>query len=112
MIKVRTRKAGDSLGLAITKGSICMNRWHTPRLVVGTLVASVAMLFSPLVSLADALTESQTRLFNDVKYLASDDLEGRGVETEGINKAADFIRDEFQKAGLNVTEVKGGAYQP
>ena len=62
--------------------------------------------------LADALTESQTRLLNDVKYLASDDLQGRGVDTEGINKAADFIRDEFQKAGLNVTEVKGGAYQP
>lgn len=35
-----------------------------------------------------------------IATLASDDMEGRGVFTPGIEKAADFISDEFGKAGL------------
>lgn len=61
---------------------------------------------------ADAVTEAETRLLNDLQYLSSDELEGRGVDTEGINKAAEFIRKEFAKAGLDVTQVDGGAFQP
>lgn len=53
-----------------------------------------------------------TRLTNDIKYLASDDLEGRGVGSKGLDLAADFVRDEFAKAGLDVTRVNGGAFQP
>jgi hypothetical protein len=59
----------------------------------------------------DAATESQARLLNDVKFLASDDLQGRGVGTDGLNKAADFVRAEFAKAGLDVTRVEGDAFQ-
>ena len=33
-------------------------------------------------------------------YIASDQLEGRGLETEGINKAADYIATQFRKDGL------------
>ena len=40
------------------------------------------------------------RVKYDVKYLASDELEGRGVETEGIHKAADYIIAEFKKYGV------------
>jgi hypothetical protein len=35
-----------------------------------------------------------------VYYLASDELEGRGIGTAGIDKAADFIADNFRKLGL------------
>ena len=35
-----------------------------------------------------------------VKFLSSDDLEGRGVGTEGLNKAADFIAGAYKKLGL------------
>lgn len=56
--------------------------------------------------------ESELRLLNDVKYLASDDLEGRGVGLKGLDLAAEHIRSEFAKAGLNVTAVKGDAFQP
>ncbi|HYO08599.1 MAG TPA: M20/M25/M40 family metallo-hydrolase [Tepidisphaeraceae bacterium] len=33
-------------------------------------------------------------------YLASDELEGRGIGTEGLDRAARFIAEQFQAAGL------------
>lgn len=36
----------------------------------------------------------------DVDALAADEMQGRGVGTLGIEKAADFIRDEFRRLGL------------
>jgi Zn-dependent M28 family amino/carboxypeptidase len=35
-----------------------------------------------------------------IEYLASDQLEGRGTGTEGFAKAATYVTDQFQKAGL------------
>jgi hypothetical protein len=60
---------------------------------------------------ADTPSESQTHLLTDIKYLASDELEGRGIGTNGLNKAADYIREQFKEAGLDVTRVNGGAFQ-
>ncbi len=59
----------------------------------------------------DATTAVETRLLDGVKYLASDDLEGRGVGSAGLDQAAEFVRGQFQEAGLNVHAVDGGAYQ-
>jgi hypothetical protein len=42
----------------------------------------------------------ETRMRADVAFLASDALEGRGVETEGLNVAADYIARKFGEAGL------------
>jgi hypothetical protein len=42
------------------------------------------------------------------KYLASDELKGRAVFTEGIDKAASFIAEEFKKAGLQ--PISGKSY--
>lgn len=44
--------------------------------------------------------KSEARLIASVKYLASNELEGRGVGTEGISAAADFVADHFQQCGL------------
>jgi hypothetical protein len=71
------------------------------------LVLAVAAI--PL--FGDAVVESQVRLLNDIKFLASDDLEGRGVGTSGLNVAAQFIKTEFAKAGLAVDRVEGDAFQ-
>lgn len=60
---------------------------------------------------ADAQPESEMRLLRDIKYLASDELEGRGVGLKGLDLAADYIRDEFLKAGLHVDAVNGGPFQ-
>jgi Peptidase family M28/PDZ domain/PA domain len=60
---------------------------------------------------ARAQPQAEARLLGDIKYLASDELEGRGIGTEGLNKAAAYIRHEFQAAGLDVTRVHGDAFQ-
>jgi hypothetical protein len=39
-------------------------------------------------------------LKGSVYYLASDELEGRGVGTRGLDRAADFVADNFMKLGL------------
>ncbi len=43
---------------------------------------------------------SSERMLKTVNYLASDELQGRGPGSEGINKAADFIAEHFKEAGL------------
>lgn len=59
----------------------------------------------------DSTPETKQRLQDEIKYLASDELEGRGVGSKGLNDAADFIKNQFAKAGLAVDRVDGGAYQ-
>lgn len=60
---------------------------------------------------ADAIEDTRTRILNDAKFLASDELEGRGVGSEGLTKAANYIRDEFAQAGLNLKTVDGQPFQ-
>ena len=43
-----------------------------------------------------------------VQYLADDKLEGRGTGTEGFAKAAAYVTDQFEKAGLQ--PAGGGGY--
>ncbi|HMB95181.1 MAG TPA: M28 family peptidase, partial [Tepidisphaeraceae bacterium] len=44
---------------------------------------------------------SLTELQQDVYYLASDSLEGRGVGSDGLNQAADYIAARFKSVGLS-----------
>jgi hypothetical protein len=55
--------------------------------------------------------EVKVRLLEDIKFLASDELEGRGVGTNGLNVASQFIKAEFAKSGLAVDRVEGNAFQ-
>ncbi len=64
-----------------------------------------------LLAVEDAAT-SRDRLLKDIQFLASDELEGRGIGTQGLDLAADFIRDEFQKAGLKPAMPNGSYFQP
>lgn len=52
------------------------------------------------------------RVGGDIEYLASDELGGRGVGTPGIETAANFIRDEFQRVGLAPGMPDGTYFQP
>ncbi len=47
-----------------------------------------------------------------VAYLASDSLEGRGTATVGETKAANYIADWFEKAGLQPKGGNGSYFQP
>lgn len=59
----------------------------------------------------DAVDDANVRLLHDAKFLASDELEGRGVGTAGLATASHFIRDEFAKAGLDIQTVAGQPFQ-
>jgi hypothetical protein len=52
-----------------------------------------------------------TRYLEHVKFLASDDLAGRGNGTPGMERAAQYIADQFRAAGLK-PGVDGGWFQP
>src|SRR5262249_53956355 len=43
---------------------------------------------------------------------ASEECQGRGIDTEGINKAADYIVEELKKAGLKAGGKDGSWFQP
>ena len=45
----------------------------------------------------------------DITYLGSDECEGRGIETQGINKAADYIAAQFKAMGVKPA-LKGESY--
>lgn len=87
--------------------------------IVGLLVAAGVAVRSPggtrtpadARSQVDARAQTEARLLEEIKYLASDELEGRGIGTEGLDKAALYMRREFQAAGLDVSRVHGGAFQ-
>jgi hypothetical protein len=79
-----------------------------PRLrTVLSLVAVLAL--APLLHADDA---SLARMKKDLYFLAGEECEGRGLKTEGINKAADYIAAEFQKAGLKSPFPAGTYFQP
>src|SRR4029450_2488554 len=46
-----------------------------------------------------------------VKFLASDDLEGRGNGSKGLERAADYIASKFREAGLEPGWDGGSFFQ-
>src|ERR1700733_5312511 len=51
------------------------------------------------------------RIRADVKYLASDQLQGRGVGSRGEELAIDHIAKQFEKAGLKPVGERGSFFQ-
>ncbi|WP_096894362.1 M20/M25/M40 family metallo-hydrolase [Candidatus Scalindua japonica] len=43
---------------------------------------------------------SEARMLKDITYLASDELVGRGLGSEGLDKAADYIAKQLSDAGI------------
>jgi hypothetical protein len=54
---------------------------------------------------------SAERMMEHVNYLASEELQGRGIGSEGLNKAADYIKSQFEKSGLQPGGEAGSYYQ-
>ncbi|MCK6623271.1 MAG: M28 family peptidase [Calditrichaceae bacterium] len=54
---------------------------------------------------------SEEALMGHVKYLAGEALEGRGLGTPGLDKAADYIAEQFKKAGLQPGGDNGTYFQ-
>src|SRR5437773_12581421 len=74
------------------------------------VLLGIVALWGQRAALAEDAIEARMR--KDITYLASDELEGRGVTTKGINLAADYIASEFRKAGLKPAGADGTYFQP
>jgi hypothetical protein len=76
------------------------------------LTASVAAMASVLPLRAEELAKGAVvRMSDDLRYLASDELEGRNVGTEGIAKAGEYIVQRFEELGLETKLFDGSPYQ-
>jgi hypothetical protein len=51
-------------------------------------------------------------LLDHIKFLSSDELEGRGNGSAGLERAADYIAQQFRAAGLRPGGIDGGWFQP
>ena len=69
------------------------------------MITTVLLVTATLVAPApqDTLDRSARRALADVRYLADDRQEGRGVGTAGLGRAGAYIRDAFVRAGLHVS---------
>ena len=64
------------------------------------LLAALLALSSNFSNAAEGADLSPTRYLDDIKYLASDALQGRGNGSPELDKAADYIADQFRRLGL------------
>jgi hypothetical protein len=55
---------------------------------------------------------AEERYLEHVKYLASDELAGRGNGTEGLERAAEYIAKQLERAGLSPGGENGSWFQP
>src|SRR5262249_8036044 len=67
------------------------------RFMIALLILTVS-----LASPQDTLTPAARRVLADLQFLADDRQEGRGVGTDGLERAGAYIRDAWKRAGLQV----------
>jgi len=77
-------------------------------------VSLLLVLAFGFVTTASAATKAAKveRVGEDIRYLASDELEGRGPGTKGLEKAAEYIRERFQGLGLRGAGEDGSFMRP
>lgn len=77
-----------------------------------TLYTLVALLFTQL-TFAQDINKIITKEYVDrlIKTLSSDEMEGRGLYSPGIEKAASFIESEFKAIGLKPLDGETGFRQ-
>jgi hypothetical protein len=78
----------------------------------GLLLGTAVLFIGQSGSAAETAGTSVERMKKDLFFLAGEECEGRGVETEGINKAADHIAGVFKELGLKPSMPDGSYFQP
>lgn len=73
-----------------------------------TWLFAILLLISPNLHADDA---AEARLLADMKFLASDQLQGRAAENPGLEMAAQFIATRFADLGLRTDIFDGKAFQ-
>jgi hypothetical protein len=80
-------------------------------LLVLSLVGGASPLSLVKLVAAENAALVERRLAESAAYLASDELEGRGVGTKGLDKAADYLAREFRQLGLKTELFNGTPFQ-
>jgi acetylornithine deacetylase/succinyl-diaminopimelate desuccinylase-like protein len=96
--------------MTINKRSLETCRWMLWRqclllLLAWTLTANAA-------SAAESAEAIEKRLVDIARLLASDELEGRGIGSQGLEKAGDYIASRFSEIGLTTQILDEGPFQP
>lgn len=91
-------------------------RYSLARLVATLAAATLMVVAVPVATLPaaetnEAVTTANERILDATRYLASDELEGRGVGTEGLKLAADYIAARFAELGLETELFDGSPFQ-
>jgi hypothetical protein len=76
--------------------------------VVSVVACSAFWLTGRTLGAEDAVDQ---RMRKDITFLSSDQCEGRGITTKGINLAADYVAAAFKDAGLKPAETNGSYFQ-
>jgi hypothetical protein len=84
---------------------------HIPRLLRTLIVLSAALTAIAATAQEKDWTALGNAWWAHIQYLADDKLEGRGTGTEGFAKAATYVTDQFQKAGLQPAGENNGYSQ-
>ena len=88
---------------------------HLLNFLAGSAVALsgiCALLTGPLTAADNNNAAVVERVGGDIQYLASEELQGRAPGSDGLQKAADYMRDAFKEAGLTSGVEDGSFYQP
>jgi aminopeptidase YwaD len=96
-----------------------MEKRHYPAALTATVLAAVLTLYlHSLVAIpktrpaADVVADfSPSRYLEHVKYLASDEMKGRGDGSPELDKAADYIASQFRLWGLRPMGDNNGYFQ-
>lgn len=70
------------------------------------------VLLSTALEAESRLAIQPDALLAHVKFLSSDELEGRGNGTKGLERAADYIAEQLEAAGLRPGGANGAWFQP
>src|SRR5688572_32705257 len=75
-----------------------------------SIACSVAFLSAALSAATPEIRPEA--VLDHIKYLASDDLKGRGNGEEGLERAAEYIAQQFKAAGLRPGGAGDSWFQP
>lgn len=86
---------------------------HLRRLIpLGVVTGLLVALVAPAPAQQPFEDPILERMRKDIFFLASPECEGRGIDTKGIEKAAEYIAQTFKQAGLKPAMKDGSYFQP
>jgi hypothetical protein len=75
------------------------------------ILTSLLLATRLVVQTQDTLTPAAHRALDEIRYLAADAREGRGVGTRGLEEAGDYVAHNFKQIGLAPGGPKGSYFQ-